>query len=999
MKNRVLTNANRTIRKSFPRFLSLLVMSMLGVFAFSGLKATAPDMIGTLDTYLDAHNTYDIKIVSDMGLTDEDVEAVLNLEGVEAAEGAYSRDILINVDDNESVINVASLLKDINIPELTAGRMPENGREMVVEANFISKTGYEIGDTLILDDDSLAYREMVIVGTVDSSLYFNNSKLSQNRGNTGIGTGTVNYYSFALPEAFDWDYYSCIYVLLEGCGIEITSSDEYAGIVSSFSDLIDGIKEAREDARYTYIYNKTYDEIDEVASDSYAELNEKRNELLDAKAELDEAAAELVEASGELQKAADELAEAKAELDDKRASLDKARAELSAVKKELDEASLKINAMLANPEITEVEKAAVTAYKTAYEQKLAAYNAGLTQYKSGLSQYEAGLKKYNEGLSEYDKNLADYNRGMEDYDEGLSEYNDNLDKLSEAQEEIFEEVSDALDELEKLKHPNWYVYDRTDYSTYSDYIDDSESIDNLAKVFPTVFYLVAILVSLISMNRMVEEDRLEIGTLKSLGFSNGKILTKYLIFSFLATVFGGLLGSALGLWIIPSMIFGIYKILFDVPDFTLGLNLESTIVGFAITVVCVCGSSIWTVFKVLREKPAALMRPKAPKNGKRVILENIKILWNNISFSKKVTIRNLFRYRKRVLVTVGGIAGCAALMLCGFGIRDAISDISESQFGGVFTYDGTAFINGDIEEERFAEIFAVDGIGNVTETERINARVNDISSYIFVFKDGKEAKDIIKFRDYETDESVELESGKVIITMKLSKLTGLAAGDKISILDVDNNAYEYEVSAVVTNYIEHYVFMDRDTYEQFGPGYKTNIVYFDADENADEELVTATLLENDEVMYVSFIARMIESVDNMLKSLNNVVLILIVLAAALAFVVLYNLSNININERKREIATLKVLGFYDREVDDYITKETILLTVIGIAFGLLFGFFLTRIVVSTVEIEKCRFIYHIKPLSYIYTALLSGLFTFLVNFITHFSLRKINMIDSLKSVE
>lgn len=895
MRNRILTNANRTIKKSFPRFVSLLVMSMLGVFAFSGLKATAPDMIGTLDNYLDKYNAYDLKIVSDMGLTDSDITSLISLENIEKASGTYSCDISVTINESDYVLNVSSFDTDINVPSLIEGRMPEKSNEIVVEENMLTVTGMSLGDVISFGEGNLLYNNFTIVGIVDSCLYYNNASLSSNRGKTSVGAGTVNFYSFVNKDAFSQDYYSNIYLTVKDCKKYITSYSEYVALVDNAKDSIDKIKNECEEERYLSLYNDAKEEIDKEAEDKREEINEKRNEI--------------------------------------------------------EEAHAKIN--IALKELSETYKDSPEMYEYAVSE----------------------LKKQEE------------------------EINSAVSEIDSKEEELNNAVKEAYAEIDKIKYPTWYVYDRTAYSTYTDYIDDAGSIDNLSKVFPTVFYLVAILVSLISMNRMVEEDRLEIGTLKSLGFSNRRIMTKYLLFSFLATVVGGVLGSVLGLIIIPSMIFGIYTILFDIPDFILTLNPGSTLVGFFITVICVCGSSIWTVCKVLKEKPAELMRPKAPANGKRVFLEKIGFLWKHISFSKKVIIRNLFRYKKRVFVTVGGITGCAALMLCGFGIRDAISDISRIQFGEIFTYDGSAYVSGDVEEQNIEKLFEEEGIYNVTKTERINATVNDISCYILAFDEGENISDIINLKDNNTKETVNPESGKAIITSKFSELTGLSKGDRVSIVDVDSNAYEYEISDVVTNYIDHYIFVDKNTLEQSGVSYRTNIVFFNTIEGTDEEVITSKLLENDEILNVTFMSTLIESVDNMLKSLNNVVLILIVLSAALAFVVLYNLSNININERKREIATLKVLGFYDKEVDDYITKETIIFTALGIALGLLAGFFLTRIVVSTVEIEKCRFIYEIKPMSYVYTAAFSVLFTFLVNFITHFSLKRINMIDSLKSVE
>jgi putative ABC transport system permease protein len=444
MKNRLKTNSIRAISKALPRFFSLMIMSMLGVFTFSGLQATAPDMLKTLDNYLDKYNTYDIKLESYVGLSDEDIENTSKIDEVDQVEGIYSKDTIITFNEEESIVNISSLPKNINKLELLSGRLPTSADEIVVEKNLLSKNDLTLGDIITIEDDYFSNKEVKIVGTVNSSLYFNNTSINQNRGNTSIGSGTINYYAYCLADNFLQSNYSVAFVTVKGAKEEITGS-------------------------------KSYDDL----------------------------------------------------------------------------------------------------------------------------------------------------------------------------------ISDAES---KLENDSLIVTDRTSYSTYSDYIDDTSSITNLSKLFPTVFFAVAILISLISMNRMVEEDRLEIGTLKSLGFSNRQILRKYLTFSLLATIIGCLIGSALGLVIIPLMIFNIYKILFDIPNFVFTLNLSKTLLSFLIVIICVPGTSILTVYKVLKEKPADLMRPKSPKGGKRVILENIKFIWSHLSFSKKITVRNLFRYKKRVFVTVIGVA-------------------------------------------------------------------------------------------------------------------------------------------------------------------------------------------------------------------------------------------------------------------------------------------------------------------------------------------------------
>ena len=544
-----------------------------------------------------------------------------------------------------------------------------------------------------------------------------------------------------------------------------------------------------------------------------------------------------------------------------------------------------------------------------------------------------------------------------------------------------------------------YVYDRLDNSTYKSYIDDTNSITNLAYVFPLVFYAVAILVSLVSMNRMVEDDRLMLGTFKSLGFSNNQILFKYMLFALLATLIGGILGVGLGVIIIPSMINSIYRILFDLPKFYINLNFKDSLIGFIIAVICIGGATLFTLVKELKAKPAELLRPKAPKPGKRILLEKWHAVWNRIKFSNKITIRNISRYKKRVIVTTLGIAGCCALMLCGFGIRDSISDIPEKQFGYVTSQDATVYFS-NISKKEADNLLVQDEIVSHSNVSLINGETGQYDITINVLENGYE--EFQHFYDVKTKENLSLNDNEVFISDKLAQLLSLSKGDKIEFNDNNYNNYSFTIAAVVENYIYHYVYMTESTYKQVtNEEMIVNTAYIKLKNLNEEEKESfqKKLLNNEDILNVTFVQDAIDSADDMLQSLNKVVIILIVLAALLSFIVLYNLSNINIHERKREIATLKVLGFYQKEVDHYITQENIILTIIGIIIGLIFGYFLTNIVVSTVEIEYVRFIHKINFLSFVYASLLSILFTLIVNLITHFSLEKIDMIESLKSVE
>ena len=905
MRNRIFTNGFRTIKRMFPRFLSLLIISFLGTFSFVGLQSTAPNMLDTLDYYYDQNNVYDIRIISTLGLGNDDVEALKNVEGVKEVEASYSKDVLVQVKDKEYVINIESLPQNINKLDLIDGEFPKQTNEIVVEENLLLKNDLSIGDTLSFYDETFKENNLKIVGVVNSHIYFNNVDLSQNRGTTSIGSGTINYYSYVLSETFNIDYYTSIYITLKNAKDITTSSDEYLEVVNDFMSNVESVKKEREEARRKEIYDIIIKEIEEVENKLNVQLDNLEEKINDFKV-----------------------------------SLDEQKEILDNLKKDLEE----------NYSVS----------------KEAEYNLRKQIYDFQAELYRLNVEEYQNMVS--------------------SSY------------EQIEKTKDLINK--KIPNATWHVLDRSSHITYVEYTEDTGSISNLAKVFPLIFFAVAILISLVSMNRMVEDDRTEIGTLKSLGFTNRHIIVKYILFAFLATSIGSILGSVLGAIIIPSIISSIYSLLFTMCSIYLNPEWNYIFIGISINFICIILTTYLTVIKVLREKPSELMRPKAPKKGKRVFLEKIKFIWNRLSFSSKVTIRNLFRYKRRAFVTILGVAGCTALMMCGFGVKDSIIDIPDLQFGRVFTFDAMVYVQ-EYNDEEDSVIFDNEKITATVQLQNINVNVGNRKASMFVVDEKENIDKFINLYDFNTKEKLELENNKIAITRKLAELEDISVGEKIKYYDKNNNLYEYEVSSIVENYMEHYIFIDSSSYELSGQIFTPNTICIqtiDLD-SAGEEALTKKLLESNKIISISYVSDLVNTVTNMLKSLDKVVLILIVLASLLSFVVLYNLSNINIHERKREISTLKVLGFYYNEVDDYINKENIILSIIGIAFGLIIGKYLTTFIIQTVEIEKGKFLTDIKAMSYIYSSLLTIIFTISVNFIAHFILKKINMVESMKSVE
>lgn len=996
-KNRLNTNSTRTIKKTFPRFLSLIIMSLLGVMVFVGLLSTSPDMLATLDNYYDKQNVYDIKILSSMGLIDDDIEELNKIKNIKEVEGVYSTDVLLSSDNNEYVVNISSIPKKINNIELVEGKLPTKDNEIVVEENFITKTKYKLGDTIVVDTDDLKNKELKIVGTVISPLYFNQTNLSQTRGTSSIGTGSVNFYSFVKTTNFDVDYYTNIYITINNTKEKITSQDDYLQLVDNITEEIENIKESQEDNRYKKIYDEALSEIEEKEQEIDDELKDSKKELDKAKKDLDSAKKTLDSTKKQLSTFKTELDKAKQQLDSGKTQYEKALKEYGIKENEI---SSNINLLKTNISNLETYLSTIDISSpeyTSYQTQLTILKQqliGLETLQSTKTTLDNGYKEYNKNKSLYNTSYSKYTKGLSSYNSGLKEYNKGLKKYNDGKKEAEEEIAKAQNELHDLEHPLWYIFDRRDEQTYSTYIGQTKSLKSLATVFPLVFYAVAILVSLISMNRMVEDDRGEIGTLKSLGFTNKEIISKYLRFSLIATLIGGILGIALGLTVIPYLIFVIYGILFVLPNFHMGLNISMSIAGLGIAILCIVGATLITAYKVLKGKPAELMRPKAPVAGKKILLEHLPF-WHSINFSNKITIRNIFRYKKRVLVTIVGICGCTALMLCGFGIKDSIVDVTNMQYIDTFLYDETVYTK-DLNVNEVDEIFKSNKIKEYILSEQITTTIEE-STLTIIALDHNDFNKVFNTIDSTTNKEKTLTKDSIMITDKLAELQGINIGDTITLLDGDTNEYTFTVTDIVKNYMGHYIYIDKSKLDNYEP----NTVFLNTNDlsKKEQDELTKELLENDSIINVIHTETLMDSTSDMIKSLDLIIAVLVVLAASLSFVVLYNLSNINITERKREIATLKVLGFYDKEVDNYITRENLILTILGIIPGFVLGYFLTFITIGTVEMENTRFLRDITIQSYIYSALISLVFTFIVNFVTHFSLKKIDMIESLKSVE
>ena len=1067
-KNRLLTDFIREVRHTYSRFLSILLLSALAVAFLVGLRATAPDMEYTADNYYDSHHLMDGYILSTMGLTQEDLQALAQADGVDQVEGAWS----VDATAVDSIVSMRSMPENLNLLNVVEGRLPQQADECVTEQMLLTALGLEIGDTLTVtldeaDQDSLTRTSYTIVGTVQSPLY-----VGTDRGSTTLGSGSIDAFVYIPGENFDLDVYTTAYFTGDGMEALNSYSQAYADQLSALVDSLDPLAQERASLRDEEVRSEAQKELDDARSelaDAQKELDDAKKELDDARAELDSGWAdyesglatleqEIKEGQAKLNAARSQLEESQTRYEqgkvdyqeglaqyqegqtayeDNLAQLDAQQEEvakgyeeyydalkpfegtpmydqmveqLAPQKAKLDEAAAQIQAgytQLAQVKTQlEESKAELDAAQAQLQDAAQQLDTGWAEYQSGqqtLDQEEAkGRSQLAEAKAELDDGEAEYQKGLEEYEQAKA---DAQPELEQAQADIDQGQKD----LDAMATCEWYVLGRDTNSGVVSYSQDAERVDNLSSIFPVIFFVVAALACLTTMTRMVEEQRTQIGSLKALGFSRLAISQKYIGYAFVASLVGGLMGLALGATLIPAVIANAFQIMYAIPGLDYKMQLPLFVLAVLAAVACTTGAALWACLSTLIDTPANLMRPRAPKAGKRVFLEYIKPIWRRLSFTWKVTMRNLFRYQKRFWMTVIGIGGCTALIVTGFGLHESIFDVLDKQFDEISLYDATVGLDEDLTEEQKQGIEDyLDGEEAVEDYMFTYQQMMDASTtgtsydvYLFAVDDVEEFGRFVDLRHRSDHSPVELDGSGVVIDEKLSELLDVSVGDTIT-LEGDQRV-EAVVADITENYVYHYVYLTRDLYTQlYGEDYQNNVMLLAYQDGMGVDVsnqTSETLMKMDGVASYSYIATIRDSFEDSMDAINYAVVIIIVAAAALAFVVLYNLTNINITERRSELATLKVLGFYDGETTAYVLRENVFLTIFGVILGLVLGRFLHSWMVLTVEVDLVMFGRTAPPYAYVLAAALTALFSLIVNVAAHFRLKKIDMVESLKTVE
>ena len=956
-RNMMGRNLRRSIVNSLGRYIAIATIIALGTAIFVGLRSTKMDMVATGQAYTDSQNMFDLRFISTYGWEPEQVEEIAALEGLEDVEGVFYADLIAQSEKSSDalVYRFYTVPESINRLVLLEGRMPERADECLADGfrNDESVIGTKVTVSRENSDDSLdqlEQREFTVVGLVSSPLY-----MDTNRGNTSVGSGSIANFFFVPADAFDISYYTEVHATIPG-DYQIYSQ-EYNDAMEQAADLLKPELEAIAQARVDSIRQDAMEEYEDGLADYNQAEADYQKEKADALRQLDEAKADLEQAEAE-------LADGQTELENGRQQLSDSRAQL--------------------------------------EQQLQAYgsNAQLQAYEQELNQQEQQLTQAQTELDENRQKLAE---GWADWEQSKQEAQE---KFFDAEAELAEaeqELQDAWNEIQDIADAEVYVLDRNSNVGYCSLDSNSDIVAGVARVFPAFFLLVAALVCITTMTRMVEEERTQIGTLKALGYGKSAIVSKYLLYSGSSAILGCAAGVALGSALFPIVLWQAYKIILVVtPNILLRFDWKMALSVTALYTLAMLAVSWYCCHRALQEVPAELIRPKAPGAGKKLLIERIP-LWERVSFLNKVAIRNIFRYRQRLVMMLLGIGGCTALLMTGFGIRDSIAKIVDVQFREVTQYDlAVNFRSGQTErqQEQFRKAMEEDAeeilfFHQVSGTIETDSQSRDI----YIMAAGEQIKDFVDFHWGKEPVALPGEN-EVLLSSGMAEILDIQIGDTVVLRDPDLQELSVRVSGIYENHIYNYALVTPETIrQQWGTEPEMQSAYVTVREGRNPDNAGATASGLDGVSNVLVSQQIAESVNGMMSALDLVVVVVVLCAGVLGVIVLYNLTNININERIREIATIKVLGFNARETGMYVFKENLVLSAFGVLVGIPMGKLLLEFVMSQIKIDMIW----IKPLFTMPSLLASVALTIcsalVVDCLFYSSLDRINMAEALKSVE
>ena len=978
-------NSIKKIFKSFGRFISISVIIMLGTGFYLGLKESTPGMFYTADKYYDDSKLMDYKVTSTYGLTDEDIESLKNLENVKEVIATYSLDTMAN----GSSIRLHAIENEVNKVKLIDGRMPENNNECVADSNK-----YQVGDILAFDEPSeyLNINGCEVVGTINSALYIFSSY-----GISNSGDGKLESFAFIPRKAFNYEYFTESYIIAKGTEETNSYENEYNEKANELYEELILLKPIRESIRYEEIMKEAYDEITKIQNELNEEIAKNQSKLNEAKQELDEGQQTLNKTKEEtlntINKNYNDL------INNKETIVN----ELKNNNIEVNELGTTINIL--NQTITNLKEQLnlIEPETEEYKNLELQINALETQYNS-LIEINTNLTKIEKGIKEIEQEKYNFEIKIQEeqdkLDEGYEEYYSGVNELENAKKDAEEQINKAKQELEEIEKPVWYLLDRNDNTGYQNYKDDAEKVEAISKILPVFFIIIALLMCLNTLSRLIEEERTEIGILQSNGFSKTRIISSYLYYVLTSSIIGILVGIFLGYQVISKLIYGVFTANYYLPEYIVVVNPITLCTIIIFTLFLMIMVTIIACSKELKCKPADLLRPKAPKSGKKIFVERVNFIWNKFSFMSKITTRNLFRYKKRIIMTILGVSGCTALLLTGFGLNDSINIISKIQYQDIIKYDEMITLIDEVEtiDEKMENLFNQDNISNYllinqnTYTYKYDGKEETV--YLIVPNNVNELNNYISLKSTETEEEVTLSDDGVTITSQMADQLNVDVGENISIRNSDNELIIMRVDNIIYNYVSHYIYISPNYYEKiFNIEPKYNNILINGNITSDIEL------EDYNMYLITKTSEIEDTFDDLIKNINELIVLVIVCASLLAFAVLYNLTIINVTERKREIATFKVLGFNSIEIFIFIYRETFVLTIFGSLLGLILGVFLHRFVIYTAQTGSVLFLYNIEWYSYVISVIITVILSLIVQLIINKTIKKIDMIDSLKYVE
>ena len=984
----------------------------LGAAVFSGLRNTPYTMAASADAYLNSHNYADLTYIATLGFSDEDVAKVRKLKGIKKVVPCYQFDALFAHKDGKSGVTVYSQEKYeksmLDRPELLKGRYPKKENECIIDVN-LGKYNYKLGHTIELSNDN-GTKTYKIVGIVNDPRYISNV----DRGTNTLGDGTNSGFVEVLNEGArelglnkkvaelrnnDHLYTSLL--------VDVEGTEKYNMFTSDYDNLIETVN------------TRVKSMLSEEMSDQYDQLTgDMQSQLDDAKKQYEEGYQEykrnLDSFNSQISQGKIKLAEARIQFyEQKKIYLKKAAQVSNATQQAYNETKKidqeikvlhdSIKDTLGN--IKDKDSA-----QDAFKKILNDLNENLNNFNNklqGVGQLLEGRIQLEKAQSQLDEAEAELNIQQSKLEVTENNAKVQLNAAKEQLDAAKTQIDQAQQQLNQIPKGVLYSLTKNENVGIASYESYKQAIASIADVFPLIFFLVAALVSLTTMTRMIEEQRSYCGTLRALGYSKQDVIMQYIVYAFLATFFACILGILAGNQVFPRIIYFLFTyLMYGMNQSTVlvqkwSISLMTVLISVGVTLL----ATLSVCLQELVSTPSVLMRPKAPKAGKRILMERMPFIWKRLNFNQKVTMRNLFRYKKRFWMSVIGIAGCTALIMLGFGVKSSVSDIIPSQYEEVYKYDALIKLNSNVEDTKKVEnkIKRIEGVHNLTGAYRQNVTVlgnsEDYYSTMIVYDNADEIKNFINFNDYKTKKKIILSDDGVVISQKLAEKLGVKKGENMT-FSYDNTKYTVKVSNIVQQYVSHQVYMSKTFYENLtGMKSSASILYVDMNTKKSNIKTLKNYLDHHNIGSMERLTASLDEFQQRMSSLNIIVAILSGCAALLCFIVLYNLTNINIGERKGEIATIKVLGFRRKEYCDYIFRENIILSLIGASFGMFFGYFLHRFVILTVEMDNMLFIRTMPLYIYLIAFGMTVGFTIIINLAMRHILDQVDMVESLKSIE